>query len=133
MQKGRLGRFSEHAGCNASERRAGLEKHDAEAAPPLFREGCQRPGTLVGLATNDRPVASAGVLAAACVQDERRSSTGRPVGGAHAPTGNSRGPAWAGRAAEWTGVPRKRSNARGGKGPQFERDGRRRKGRWKLA
>ena len=37
MQKGRLGRFSEHAGCSASERRAGLEKHDAEAAPPLFR------------------------------------------------------------------------------------------------
>ena len=37
MQKGRLGRFSEHAGCNASERRAGLEKLDAESAPPLFR------------------------------------------------------------------------------------------------
>ena len=133
MQKGRLGRFSEHAGCNASERRAGLEKHDAESAPPLFREGCQRPGTLVGLATNESPVASAGVSVAVCVQDERRSSTGSPVGGAHAPTGKPRGPAWAGRAAEGPGVPRKRSNARRGKGPQFERDGRRRKGRWKLA
>jgi len=45
MQKGRLGRFSEHAGCNASERRAGLEKHDAEADPPMFRGRLAATGT----------------------------------------------------------------------------------------
>ena len=34
MSKERLGRFSERAGRNASERRAGLETSNAEADPP---------------------------------------------------------------------------------------------------
>ena len=61
-------------------------------------------------------------MAVACVQEERRSNTGSPVGGAHASTGNPRGPAWAGRVAERLGVPRKPGNAGGGKGPQVERN-----------
>ena len=44
-------------------------------------------------------------------------------------TGNPRGPAWAGRVAERPVVARKRGNARGAKGPWFERDARRGKGR----
>ena len=36
-EKGRRGRFSEHAGRNASERRAGLATSHAEADPPLIR------------------------------------------------------------------------------------------------
>ena len=51
-------------------------------------------------------------------------NTGSPVGGAHAPTGNPRGPAWAGRVAERPVVPGKRGNACGGKGPWFERNAR---------
>ena len=47
---------------------------------------------------------------------------GSPVGGAHAPTGNPRGPAWADRVAERLVVPGKPGNAGGGKGPQFERN-----------
>ena len=37
VTKGRLGRLSDPAGQNASERRAGLEKHAAEADPPRNR------------------------------------------------------------------------------------------------
>ena len=36
-QKGRVVRFSEHAGRNVSERRAGLETVDADADPPEVR------------------------------------------------------------------------------------------------
>ena len=99
-----------------------------------FGEGCQRPETPPKIVANEpKPDASAGVGAAACVQEERRSNPGSPVGDAHASTGNPRGPAGAGRVAERLGVPRKPGNAGGGKGPQFERDGGRRQGRWKLA
>ena len=38
-------RLSKRAGCNRSERRAGLEKHDAEADPPLFRGRLAATGT----------------------------------------------------------------------------------------
>ena len=75
------------------------------------------------------PGVSAGVLTAACVQEGDRGNAGSPVGGAPAPTGNPRGPAWAGRVAERPVVARKRGNARGAKGPWFERDARRGKGR----
>ena len=37
MKKGRRGRLSDHAGRNASERRAGLETNAAEADPPIIR------------------------------------------------------------------------------------------------
>ena len=35
--KGHFRRLSEHAGRNASERRAGLEKHNVGADPPCYR------------------------------------------------------------------------------------------------
>ena len=86
------GRLSEHAGRNASERRAGLEKDDAEADPPLFRG--RQPAS--GKRATRAPGASAGVLAAACVQEGDRGNTGSPVGGVHAPTGLPRGTGRAG-------------------------------------
>ena len=89
----------------------------------LVGEGCQRPETPPKIVANEhKPVASAGVVAAACVQEERRSNTGSPVGGAHASTGNPRGPAWADRVAERLVVPGKPGNAGGGKEPQVERN-----------
>ena len=112
MTKGRHGRLSEHAGGNESERRAGLETGNAEADPPLKR------GRLaaVGKRATRAPTGSAGVLAAACVQEGDSSNTGSPDGGAHAPTGNPRGPAWAGGVAERPVVPEKPGNAGRGKG-----------------
>ncbi len=86
------GRLSEHAGRNASERRAGLEKHDAEADPPLFRG--RQPAS--GKRATRAPGVSAGVLATACVQEGDRGNTGSPVGGVHAPTGLPRGTGRAG-------------------------------------
>ena len=56
------------------------------------------------------------------------SNTGSPDGGAHAPTGKPRGPAWAGGVTERPVVPEKPGNAGGGKGPQFERGATRRQG-----
>ena len=124
MTKGRHGRLSEHAGGNESERRAGLETGNAEADPPLKR------GRLaaVGKRATRAPTGSAGVLAAACVQEGDSSNTGSPDGGAHAPTGNPRGPAWAGGVAERPVVPEKPGNAGRGKGPWFEKGATRRQG-----
>ena len=85
MAKGRLGRLSEHAGRNASERRAGLEKGDAEADPPIFRGRLAASGKRAMRA----PGVSAGVLTAACVQEGNRGNTGSPVGGAPAPNRES--------------------------------------------
>ena len=45
VKKGRLGRLSERAGRNASERRAGLENVNAEAAPPSSRGRLPATGT----------------------------------------------------------------------------------------
>ncbi len=86
------GRLSEHAGRNASERRAGLEKDDAEADPPLFRG--RQPAS--GKRATRAPGVSAGVLAAACVPEGDGGNTGSPVGGVHAPTGLPRGTGRAG-------------------------------------
>ena len=131
MKKGRLGRLSERAGRNASERRAGLETVNAEADPPRFRGRLPATGTANGR-EREWPVVSAGVLATACTRRGVECNTGSPVGGAHAPTENPRGPVWAGRVAERPVVPRKRGNARGGKGPWFERDAETRQGPWGL-
>ena len=81
MEKGRLGRFSEHAGRNASESRAGLETGNAEADPPVKR------GRLasVGKRATRAPIGFAGVLAAARMEDGDGGNTGSPVGGEHAP------------------------------------------------
>ena len=72
LRESRTGRFSEHAGRNARERRAGLEKLDAEADPPMDRGRLPATGSAHW---GRRPVASAGVGAAACVQDERGSNS----------------------------------------------------------
>ena len=82
-QKGRLGRLSDHAGRNASERRAGLETSNAEADPPVSR-GRLPAG---GKRTTNAPVGSAGVVAGARMEEGDGSNTGSPVGGVHAPTG----------------------------------------------
>ena len=87
-----FGRLSEHAGRNASERRAGLEKHNAEADPPLYRG--RQPAS--GKRATRAPGVSAGVWAAACVQEGDGGNTGSPVGGVHAPTGLPRGTGRAG-------------------------------------
>ena len=78
----------------------------------IYGEGCQRPGS----ERREHRLASAGVLATACVQEGGISNTGSPVGGAHAPTGNPRGPAWAGRVAERPVVVRRPGKSRRSKG-----------------
>ena len=62
------------------------------------------------------------------MEDEESSNTGSPVGGVHAPTGNPRGPVWAGRVAEGPVVPGKPGNAGGGKGPWVESNAGRKQG-----
>ena len=76
-EKGRLGRFSDHAGRNASERRAGPETASAEADPPFSRG--RPPST--GKRTTHAPVGSAGVVAAARMEEGDGSTTGSPVSG----------------------------------------------------
>ena len=79
----RFGRSSDHAGRNASERRAGLETCNAGAAPPVVW-GRLPPA---GKRTTRAPVGSAGVVAAARMEEGEGSNTGSPDGGAHTPTG----------------------------------------------
>ena len=74
------------------------------------------------MANEHKPVASAGVVAAACAPEERRSNPGSPVRGEHASTGYPRGPVCADRVTETPGVPGKPGKAGGGKGPQVERN-----------
>ena len=75
--KGRRGRFSDHAGRNATERRAGPETCDAEADPPATR------GRLpaVGKRATGAPTVSAGVLATARMEEGNGRNTGSPAGG----------------------------------------------------
>ena len=58
-------RLREHAGRNVSERRAGLEKGDAEADPAEFGG---RPQSLESM--SDGSSGSAGVMATACMQGD---------------------------------------------------------------
>ena len=117
------GRISECTGRNVSERRAGLEKPNVEADPP--RDRGRLPAT--GNATEESGERhQAGRLCrgsgdSMCAKGSG-CNPGSPVGGTHASTGNSRGPAWARRVAERLGVPRKPGNADGGKEPQVERN-----------
>ena len=64
---GRLGRLSDHAGRNASERRAGLETSNAGADPPVSRGRLPAAGKR---ATN-APAGPAGVVAAARMEGGR--------------------------------------------------------------
>jgi len=59
MERAAVGRLTKDAECNASECQAGLDEHDADADPPFLGEGCQRPGTPIGLATNESSVVAA--------------------------------------------------------------------------
>ena len=63
-----VGRLSERAGRNASERRAGLEKVDAEADPPMSRGRLPATGAAQWGVKRTCPVVSAGVLATACTR-----------------------------------------------------------------
>ena len=76
-QKGRLGRFSDHAGRNASERRAGLETCNAKADPARYRGRLPSAGKRAARA----PAGSAGVLAAARMGEGEGSNMGSPAGG----------------------------------------------------
>ena len=122
-KRGRRGRFSERAGRNASERRAGLEKLNAEADPPTFRGSLPATGdaTEDGGERHQAGRLRRGSGDGMCAKGSG-CNTGSPVGGAHASPGNPRGPAWVGRVAERLGVPGKPSNTDGGKEPQFERN-----------
>ena len=104
----------DHAGRNASERCAGLETEVAEADLP---EGWGRlPSS--GKRTTRAPDGSAGVVAAARMEEGSVGNTGSPVGGGHAPTGPPRGAGWAGRVAERPVRLKTPGNAGRGKGPQ---------------
>ena len=60
------------------------------------------------------------------------SNTGSPVGGAHAPTGKPRGPAWAGGVTERLVVPKKPGNAGGGEGASVREGRNKEAGTWRL-
>ena len=124
--KGRRGRFSEHAGRNVSERRAGLETGNAEADPSGFR-GRLPPA---GKRATRAPAGSAGVVAVARMQDGYGGNTGSPDG---VKARDNRSPARGGPGrsgvAERPVLPLKRGNAGGGKGPWFESGVERREGR----
>ena len=119
-----LGRPGDHAGRNASERRAGLETCNAEADPTVSRGRLP----LAGKRATRALAGSAGVVAAARMEEGEGSNTGSPVGGEHTPTGPPRGAGWAGRVADGLVVPVRPGNAGGGKEPWFESDTGRRKG-----
>ena len=74
---GRPGRLSEHAGRNASERRAGLETGNAEADLPAIRGRLPSGGKRATRAPSD----SAGVVAVARMQEGDGGNTGSPDGG----------------------------------------------------
>ena len=84
-------------------------------------EGCQRPVPPSGARTKMAGRLRRGTGDSMHAQGSG-CNTGSPVGGAHAPTENPRGPVWAGRVADRPVVPGKRGNACGGKGPWFESD-----------
>ena len=76
-QRTALGGSGDHAGRNASERRAGLEKGDAEADPSNGWGRLPPSGKRATCA----PDSSAGVVAAARMEEGDGSNTGSPVGG----------------------------------------------------
>ena len=120
--EGHLGWLDEYAGYNVSKRRAGLEKGNAEADPPVCRG---RPLSL-GKRAMRAPRGSAGVVTMACIEGEGWCNTGRlPRWPIARPTGLPRGIGRAEGAAERSVVPMKSGNADGGKGPQYKTDVRR--------
>ena len=97
---------------------------NAEADPPIIRGRLASDGKRATRA----PDGSAGVLATARMQEGNGGNTGSPIGSVTRATGTPRGAGRADGVAERPVVPRKPGNAGGGKGPQFERGARRRRG-----
>ena len=116
----------ECAGRNASERRASLEKVDAQADLPTLAGKADTAG---GNERGSTARGCAGVVATACTQG-KRAQHGKPRGVVSDGQPDA-GDGQAGRrgVAERLGVPTKPGNAGGGKGPQFKTDARRGEGR----
>ena len=123
MQRIADGRSGEHAGRNVSERRAGLEKLNAEADPA---ETGGRPLPLEN--TSDGSSGSAGVMATACMQgDDAQHGKPDTAEGRDLQPDAREGQAGPCRVAERLVVPLKPGNAGGGKGPQFKDNAARRR------
>src|SRR6202030_184144 len=115
----------ECAGRNASERRASLEKDNAQADPTTLSGKADTAG---GSERSNTPSRCAGVVATACTQG-KRTQHGKPQGVVRDDQPDAReGQAGRPGVAERFVVPRKPGNAGGGKGPQFKTDARRGEG-----
>src|SRR6202030_2462849 len=109
----------ECAGRNASERRASLEKDDAQADPTTLSGKADTAG---GSERSNTPSRCAGVVATACTQG-KRTKHGKPLGVVSDDQPDAReGQAGRPGVAERVVVPLKPGNAGGGKGPQFKTD-----------
>src|SRR5215475_1908324 len=115
----------ECAGRNASERRASLEKDDAQADPTTLSGKADTAG---GMSENDPSSRCARVVATACTQG-KRTQHGRPHDVVRDDQPDAR-EGQAGRRGDAEGfvVPVKPGNAGGGKGPQFKTNARRSEG-----
>ena len=108
--------LGDHAGRNVSERRAGLEKNNAEADPAKLR------GRLPSLGKRAKraPKGSAGVVAMACVEEEGRATReAHRVGEREAQPVAREGEAGPDEVTEGRVVLMKPGNAGGGKPPWF--------------
>ncbi len=109
LQKGRPWQSGDHASPRVNAQQA-LEQ--AVRKPTLLKQGeCRRH---VGKGATRAPTRSAGAMAPAFTQDERRGNTGSPVGGVHAPTGTSRGACRVSWVADGPVLPMNPGNAGGG-------------------
>src|SRR5215475_12421817 len=115
----------ECAGRNASERRASLEKDDAQADPTTLSGKADTAGGSERSSTSSR---CAGVVATACTQG-KRTQHGRPHDVVRDDQPDAR-EGQAGRRGDAEGfvIPLKPGNAGGGKGPQFKTNARRSEG-----
>src|ERR1700730_1212840 len=112
-----IGRQRECAGRNASERRANLEKDDAQADPTTLSGKADTAGVNERCSTPSR---CAGVVATACTQG-KRTQHGRPQGVGRDDQPDAReGQAGRPGEAERFMVLMKPGNAGGGTGPQFK-------------
>src|SRR3984893_2966307 len=112
-----IGGRRECAGRNASERRASLEKDDAQADPTAISGKADTAG---GSEQSKALSRCAGVLATACAQG-KRTQHGKPQGvGSDDQLDAREGQVGRPGVAERFVVPLKPGNAGGGKGPQFK-------------
>src|SRR5439155_13185039 len=110
-------RQRECAGRNASERRASLQKDDAQADPTTLSGKADTAG---GNEQSNTPSRCAAVVATACTQG-KRTQHGKPQGVVSDDQPDAReGQAGRPGVAERFVVPLKPGNAGGGKGPQFK-------------